>query len=88
MKRMTASEARRSWFRLLDEVAAGEVVVIARKGRRILIKREAENRSLREDHPDYAGLVRATDIENAADWGWDWDGPESELKLREGSDKE
>ena len=35
MKRVTASDARKNWFRLLDEAAAGEVVVIERAGTRI-----------------------------------------------------
>ena len=32
MKRVTASEARRNWFRLLDEIAGGEQVVITSEG--------------------------------------------------------
>ena len=39
---MTATEARRNWFRLLDEVAAGEEVVVERGGRRIIIRRESD----------------------------------------------
>ena len=31
MKRLTASEVRKNWFRVLDEVAAGEGVVLERK---------------------------------------------------------
>ncbi|MCY4389867.1 MAG: hypothetical protein OXC18_22450 [Desulfurellaceae bacterium] len=37
MKKLTASEARKNWFQVLDEVAAGEVVVLERKGEMILL---------------------------------------------------
>ena len=57
MKRVTASDARKNWFRLLDEVAAGTVVRIERRGTTILLQRAAELRadaafdySLRERH--------------------------------------
>ncbi len=54
MKRVTASEARKSWFRLLDDVAAGEVVVIERKGRRIVLRGESPLPA-DSDLPDYGG---------------------------------
>lgn len=70
MKRVTASEARKHWFRLLDEVADGEVVVIERNGRRIHLRREPEEG---RDIPDYADLVRAgADASDAERWGWEW----------------
>lgn len=77
MKRITASEARRNWFRILDEVSEGEVVVIERNGRRIQLSREtAEAR----DIPDYTGIIRPTGDAGAADrWGWDWSGEEGDL---------
>jgi len=40
MKKVTASEARRQWFRLLDEAAQGEVIVLQRRGRRLVLRRE------------------------------------------------
>ena len=40
MKKVTATEARKRWFRLLDEVAAGEVVMLQRRGRRLVLRRE------------------------------------------------
>jgi antitoxin (DNA-binding transcriptional repressor) of toxin-antitoxin stability system len=79
MKRVTASEARRDWFRLLDEVAEGEVVVIERRGRRILIKREARGRASAAAAPSYAGLIDAADPERADEWTWDW-GDDGELR--------
>ena len=77
MKRITASEARKNWFRLLDEVADGEVVVIERHGRRIQIRRETREA---RDVPDYTDLIRATDDPAQAErWGWNWSGDEGEL---------
>lgn len=78
MKRVTASEARRNWFRLLDEVAAGTTVVIERGGRRIVLKREPEA-GLGEGTPDYAHLIRVPEADHAHEWGWRWEGEEGEL---------
>ena len=73
MKRVTASDARRDWFRLLDEVARGEVVVIDRNGRQIRIQRVAED-ARDASIPDYRGIVRAPDgADEAERWGWAWD---------------
>ncbi len=71
MKRVTASEARRNWFRLLDEVAAGAVVCIERGGRRIVLRREPDAREA-GDLPDYASLLRVPGLEEADRWGWTW----------------
>jgi antitoxin (DNA-binding transcriptional repressor) of toxin-antitoxin stability system len=75
MKRVTASEARRNWFRLLDEVAAGATVVIERHGRRIVLSRE-EISPEEKDLPDYASIIRVPDAERADEWRWDWPGEE------------
>lgn len=72
MKRVTASDARRNWFRLLDEAAAGEVVVVERSGTRILIQRAPEPATV-EDLPDYTDLLRAPSAAQADRWGWEWD---------------
>lgn len=71
MKRVTASEARRNWFRLLDEAAAGATIVIERAGRRILLVRERTSGS-RDEVPDYSGLLRVPDAGDADRWGWNW----------------
>jgi len=78
MKRVTASDARKNWFRLLDEVAAGEVVCIERGGRRILLKREGEA-GVRESVPDYSAILRSDEAARADEWGWVWDGPEGDV---------
>lgn len=72
MKRMTASEARRNWFRLLDEVAAGEVVMIERDGRRVVVRRE-EGDDAPGTVPGYEGLIEVPDLGRADAWGWEWD---------------
>ena len=79
MKRVTASDARKNWFRLLDEVAAGAVVSIERGGRTILLQRAAERKG-REAVPDYSRLIRAPALEDADRWGWVWPGPEGEVE--------
>lgn len=71
MKRVTASEARRDWFRLLDEVVAGEQVIVERKGCRILLRRESGDEVGKE--PDYSDIFDVRDPEAADTWGWDWD---------------
>ena len=40
MKNVTASEARKHWFRLLDEALRGEVIAVQRKGHRLVLRRE------------------------------------------------
>jgi antitoxin (DNA-binding transcriptional repressor) of toxin-antitoxin stability system len=80
MKRVTASEARKNWFRLLDEVAAGEVVVIERNGRRVVLRREPAARKASPDLPDYSQLLRAPNADEADRWSWEWKGPGHRLQ--------
>lgn len=82
MKRLTASETRKNWFRVLDEVAAGEVVVLERKGQRIVLRREAKKAAkLKQKFPDYSRLIRVSDADQADQWSWDWQGPGQDLML-------
>ncbi len=84
MKRVTATEARRNWFRLLDEVAAGETVVIERKGRRIVLRREEARRARgARSAEDYRGLLEVPELERADAWGWEWKEAGADLVLRE-----
>lgn len=78
VKHVTASEARRNWFRLLDEIAQGEVVVLERNGRRIVLRSE-EDDAVAAAIPDYRQLLQVSDAENADRWSWDWPGPEQDL---------
>ena len=79
MKRVTASDARRNWFRLLDEVAGGEVVEIERNGKRIVLRRE-DRKSRSKRTPDYSGLITVPDLDQLEDWTWEWD-PDEGLRF-------
>ncbi|MBM4184411.1 MAG: hypothetical protein FJ207_09310 [Gemmatimonadetes bacterium] len=79
MKRITASDARKNWFRLLDEVAGGEVVSIQRGGRTIVLSRAPSAQDAVEV-PDYSAILSAEHLEEADQWSWEWPGPEGELK--------
>ncbi|HYU30522.1 MAG TPA: hypothetical protein VEW48_00030 [Thermoanaerobaculia bacterium] len=79
MKRMTATEARKHWFRLLDEVAEGEIVLIEREGARLVLKMADPRDS---SIPDYRGLIRVPDAAEAGEWGWEWSGSPEGLKPR------
>jgi antitoxin (DNA-binding transcriptional repressor) of toxin-antitoxin stability system len=82
MKRITASEARRNWFRLLDQVIDGEVVAIVRKGARIVIRREPDSEADRE-LPDYSAIIQVPDPDEADQWGWEWPAKEgADMELR------
>ena len=81
MKHVTATEARASWFRLLDEVVAGEEVVVERGGHRIVLRAEPED--LAEPPPDYSRLLRVTDPQRADRWSWSWTGPGEDLTFVE-----
>ncbi|MBW3660696.1 MAG: hypothetical protein KY397_03580 [Gemmatimonadetes bacterium] len=81
MKRVTASEARRNWFRLLDEIVAGETVVVDRDGVRVVLRREGEARESARDVPDYEDVLRVPEADQADRWGWEWE--EGGLRPRE-----
>lgn len=83
MKRITATEARRNWFRLLDEVAAGETVVIERKGRRIVLRREEGRRVEGASVQEYRALIDVPGLERADAWGWEWEQAGTDLVVRE-----
>jgi len=80
VKRVTASEARRNWFQLLDEVARGERVVIERHGRRISVFcDDLHEETPSTPTPDYSGLLQVPDADDADRWSWQWS--EGELEL-------
>jgi len=73
MKTLTPTEARKNWFRLLDEVVDGEVVLLERRGCRIVLR--CENSApvgVEAVGPDYRRLLRVPDAEEAERWHWDW----------------
>jgi hypothetical protein len=72
MKQITASEARRNWFRILDEVAVGEVVVIRRRGMRFVLRQEKSQKRVGARAPDYKKLLRVKRPDRAHEWRWEW----------------
>lgn len=80
MKRIGATEARRRWFGLLDEVAAGEVVVVERGGVQIVLRREEPTPPTRGKHPSYRDLLRVPGADRADEWGWEWSGPGGDIE--------
>jgi antitoxin (DNA-binding transcriptional repressor) of toxin-antitoxin stability system len=80
MKKVTASEARKHWFRILDDAAQGEVIVLERKGRRLVLHREELDKlGSATKGPDYRRLLRAPDADKADRWSWEWRGPHGRL---------
>lgn len=75
MKRVSASEARKQWFRLLDEALQGEVIVVQRKGRRVVLRREGD-KDTRGSPPAgaYRRLLRVPRAAEADRWSWEWRG--------------
>ena len=69
MKFVTASEARKNWFTLLDEAAKGQVIAIDRNGQRIVLRVD----KTRQEKPAHKKLITGQDVDNADKWGWDWD---------------
>jgi hypothetical protein len=70
MKHVTASEARKNWFKLLDEAAKGEVIAIQRNDKRLVLRLDKQEQSL----PDYKRLVRIPNADEADKWTWTWTG--------------
>ena len=79
MKKITASEARKHWFRILDDAAQGEVIVLERKGRRLVLRGEEPDKPGAAKGPDYRRLLRAPDADKADRWSWEWRGPHGRL---------
>jgi antitoxin (DNA-binding transcriptional repressor) of toxin-antitoxin stability system len=75
MKKVTASDARKHWFRLLDEAAQGEVIVVHRKGRRVVLRREElSDAGDATAPPAYRRLLRVPSAGEADQWSWEWRG--------------
>ena len=70
MKRVTASEARKNWFRLLDEAANGEVIAIQRNDKKLILKAQKSQSRV----PSYKGLIGGK-VDDADTWGWELKGP-------------
>jgi len=83
MKKVAASEARKQWFRLLDDAARGETIVLERHGRRLVLRREETDRTrARKLAVDYRRLIRVPHVGEADRWSWEWRGPDRQLASR------
>jgi len=71
MKYVSASEARKNWFQLLDQAARGEVIAIQRDDKKLILKLDKRKRRI----PSYKGLIDFKDADEADTWGWEWKGP-------------
>lgn len=85
MKRMTASEARRHWFSVLDRVARGEVIAVERGGRLIVLRRQ-DAPSKDETPPDYRNVLRVPNADDADRWSWEWSPGGKGLRIRKRAD--
>lgn len=72
----TATEARRSFFELLDRAVRGETVLIDRKG--VPLQLIARRKKTREKPLDYRRYLHSA-VDQADQWGWQWD-PEKGLE--------
>jgi hypothetical protein len=73
MKLIKASEARKQWFRILDDALRGEIIAVERKGQRVVLQREEPSRSARtKDALSYKKLLKVRRPDEADRWTWDW----------------
>ena len=71
MKYVTASEARKNWFQLLDEAVKGEIIAIQRDDKRLILKAAKVKGRI----PNYSGLIHFEGADDADTWSWQWKGP-------------
>jgi hypothetical protein len=73
MKHVKASEARKHWFRLLDDALRGEVIAVERKGQRVVLRREelSDTQKLKGS-AQYKKLLRVPRADNVDQWSWEW----------------
>jgi len=73
MKHVKASEARKHWFRLLDDALRGEVIAVERKGQRVVLRREELSDTKKsKDSGQYKKLLRVPRAEEIDQWSWEW----------------
>jgi antitoxin (DNA-binding transcriptional repressor) of toxin-antitoxin stability system len=83
VKKVTASEARRHWFRLLDEAAQGEVILLERRGLRLVLRRQLRGgAATSRRRVAYGRLLRVPQADRADRWSWEWRGPGRNLRVR------
>ncbi len=70
MKHVTASEARKNWFAVLDEGPKGAVVAIQRNDEKLILKLQKKKAVV----PNYKGVIDFPDADDANTWSWEWNG--------------
>ena len=87
MKRVTASQARKNWFRILDEVVAGETIAIDRGGRRVLLQLDdTDVDTARDISNDYSDVLTVTDVDQADTWSLEWDAEAGAVAVTDNAD--
>lgn len=84
MIRVTATEARKRIFDLLDRAARGEAVLIERSGTLLRLSRGPTSKKSSKKAPDYRSHIQGS-VSDAHEWSWDWT-PSRGLRLK-GSQK-
>jgi hypothetical protein len=85
MKSVKAPEARKHWFRLLDEALRGEVIAVEHKGQRVTLRREQPPQIIhKKDSVPYKKQLKVPAAEEADQWSWEWR-PGRGLNLRKRS---
>ena len=81
MKQLSATEARRNFFHLLDEAARGHPVFIEKRG--VVIRMTRERKSDRKSFSgfDYKPYFKGETLDDADRWSWDWN-PEKGMTLK------
>ncbi|MBL7684982.1 MAG: type II toxin-antitoxin system Phd/YefM family antitoxin [Deltaproteobacteria bacterium] len=69
MKQVSATEARKQFFKLIDSAAAGETILIERKG--VLLRLVPEPKKKTKKRPSYSNCLSG-DLDSADEWTWDW----------------
>ena len=83
MRNVNASDARKHWFRLLDEALNGEVIIVQRRGRRLILRREEADKNRKGcESPQYKNLLRVPNADHADRWSWEWRGSRKSLVVR------
>lgn len=70
MRQVSATEARKNFFTLLDWAAGGETVIIKRKGDSLRLIREKPRKKKASFR---YGRYFHTSTDKADSWLWDWD---------------
>lgn len=72
MKKVSATEARKGFFKLLDRAVRGEAVFIERGGTLLRLVVGGKNKKTKGQIPDYKAHISGS-VDRADRWSWDWE---------------